>query len=375
LNPVTTEAKFDRNIIPSSVCKTIKRLNKEGFSALIVGGFLRDCLIGIKAKDYDIVTNAKPEEIRKIFKNSRIVGRRFPIVHVYDSARNFIEVSTFRSGQSISNTDGFITKDRSFGTIEQDVIRRDFTINSLYYDYSDHTIIDFLGGANDIRDKVIKPIGDPLNRFKEDPVRILRALRFQAKLDATLDKSIEEAIEINSSLLMNISPSRLFDEIIKLFHTRDNIQIMELILFYKIDRFLFTELNIDLFFRAALDNTAKRIEANRSISPIFIFAVLLWSLRVKKLKKISSSRKLNSMLVREIDKDILLKQNKLTSMPKWIKEGILDLWSMQHRMEKSKNSNILSDKRFRMAYDFLTIRSETINPNLKKTVDYWTKIQ
>jgi len=375
LNPVTTEAKFDRNIIPSSVCKTIKRLNKEGFSALIVGGFLRDCLIGIKAKDYDIVTNAKPEEIRKIFKNSRIVGRRFPIVHVYDSARNFIEVSTFRSGQSISNTDGFITKDRSFGTIEQDVIRRDFTINSLYYDYSDHTIIDFLGGANDIRDKVIKPIGDPLNRFKEDPVRILRALRFQAKLDATLDKSIEEAIEINSSLLMNISPSRLFDEIIKLFHTRDNIQIMELILFYKIDRFLFTELNIDLFFRAALDNTAKRIEANRSISPIFIFSVLLWSPRVTNLKKISSSRKLNSFIIRESDKDILLKQNKLTNMPKWIKEGILDLWSMQHRLEKPKNSSIVSDKRFRMAYDFLVLRSETINPNLKKTVDYWTKIQ
>ena len=375
MNPVTTEAKFDRNIIPSSVCKTIKRLNKEGFSALIVGGFLRDCLIGIKAKDYDIVTNAKPEEIRKIFKNSRIVGRRFPIVHVYDSARNFIEVSTFRSGQSISNTDGFITKDRSFGTIEQDVIRRDFTINSLYYDYSDHTIIDFLGGANDIRDKVIKPIGDPLNRFKEDPVRILRALRFQAKLDATLDKSIEEAIEINSSLLMNISPSRLFDEIIKLFHTRDNIQIMELILFYKIDRFLFTELNIDLFFRAALDNTAKRIEANRSISPIFIFSVLLWSPRVTNLKKISSSRKLNSFIIRESDKDILLKQNKLTNMPKWIKEGILDLWSMQHRLEKPKNSSIVSDKRFRMAYDFLVLRSETINPNLKKTVDYWTKIQ
>ena len=375
MNPVTTEAKFDRNIIPSSVCKTIKRLNKEGFSALIVGGFLRDCLIGIKAKDYDIVTNAKPEEIRKIFKNSRIVGRRFPIVHVYDSARNFIEVSTFRSGQSISNTDGFITKDRSFGTIEQDVIRRDFTINSLYYDYSDHTIIDFLGGANDIRDKVIKPIGDPLNRFKEDPVRILRALRFQAKLDATLDKSIEEAIEINSSLLMNISPSRLFDEIIKLFHTRDNIQIMELILFYKIDRFLFTELNNDLFFRAALDNTAKRIEANRSISPIFIFSVLLWSPRVTNLKKISSSRKLNSFIVRESDKDILLKQNKLTNMPKWIKEGILDLWSMQHRLEKPKNSSIVSDKRFRMAYDFLVLRSETINPNLKKTVDYWTKIQ
>ena len=375
MNPVTTEAKFDRNIIPSSVCKTIKRLNKEGFSALIVGGFLRDCLIGIKAKDYDIVTNAKPEEIRKIFKNSRIVGRRFPIVHVYDSARNFIEVSTFRSGQSISNTDGFITKDRSFGTIEQDVIRRDFTINSLYYDYSDHTIIDFLGGANDIRDKVIKPIGDPLNRFKEDPVRILRALRFQAKLDATLDKSIEEAIEINSSLLMNISPSRLFDEIIKLFHTRDNIQIMELILFYKIDRFLFTELNNDLFFRAALDNTAKRIEANRSISPIFIFSVLLWSPRVTNLKKISSSRKLNSFIIRESDKDILLKQNKLTNMPKWIKEGILDLWSMQHRLEKSKNSSIVSDKRFRMAYDFLVLRSETINPNLKKTVDYWTKIQ
>ena len=375
MNPVTTEAKFDRNIIPSSVCKTIKRLNKEGFSALIVGGFLRDCLIGIKAKDYDIVTNAKPEEIRKIFKNSRIVGRRFPIVHVYDSARNFIEVSTFRSGQSISNTDGFITKDRSFGTIEQDVIRRDFTINSLYYDYSDHTIIDFLGGANDIRDKVIKPIGDPLNRFKEDPVRILRALRFQAKLDATLDKSIEEAIEINSSLLMNISPSRLFDEIIKLFHSRDNIQIMELILFYKIDRFLFTELNNDLFFRAALDNTAKRIEANRSISPIFIFSVLLWSPRVTNLKKISSSRKLNSFIIRESDKDILLKQNKLTNMPKWIKEGILDLWSMQHRLEKPKNSSIVSDKRFRMAYDFLVLRSETINPNLRKTVDYWTKIQ
>ena len=141
MNPVTTEAKFDKNLIPSSVYKTITRLNKEGFSALIVGGFLRDCLANIKAKDYDIVTDAKPEQIRKIFKNSRIVGRRFPIVHVYDSNRGFIEVSTFRSGQSVSNDDGFITRDRSFGTIEQDVVRRDFTVNSLYYNYSDQVIL------------------------------------------------------------------------------------------------------------------------------------------------------------------------------------------------------------------------------------------
>jgi len=375
LNPVTTEAKFDKKTIPSIVCKVIKRLNKEGFSVLIVGGFLRDCLAGIKVKDYDLVTNAEPEQIRKIFKNSRIVGRRFPIVHVYDSNRGFIEISTFRSGKSVSNNDGFITRDRSFGTIEQDVVRRDFTVNSLYYDYFNHELIDFLGGANDIRDKVIRSIGDPINRFKEDPVRILRALRIQAKLGATLDKSTEDAIEINSSLLMNISPSRLFDEIIKLFHSRDNIQIIELILSYKIDRFLFTELNNDSFLRVALENTARRIEANSSISPIFIFSVVLWSLRVKNLKKISNSRKLNSLTVRESDKDILLKQNKLTNMPKWIKEGILDLWSMQHRLEKSRNSNILSDKRFRMAYDFLVLRSETINPNLKKIADYWTKIQ
>ena len=375
MNLVTTEATFDRDLIPSSVCKTIIRLNKEGFSALIVGGFPRDCLANIKAKDYDIVTNAKPEQIRKIFKNSRIVGRRFPIVHVYDSNRSFIEVSTFRSGQSVSNEDGFITRDRSFGTIEQDVIRRDFTVNALYYNYSDHTLIDFLGGANDIKDKVIRSIGNPLNRFKEDPVRILRAIRFQAKLDATLDKATEEAIEINASLLMNISPSRLFDEIIKLFHSRDNIQIIELILSYKIDRFLFTKLNNDSFLKAALENTARRIEANISISPIFIFSVLLWSLRVKKLTEITNSRKLNSLIVRQSDKDILLKQNKLTNMPKWIKEGILELWSMQHRLEKSRNSKILSDKKFRMAYDFLVLRSETINPNLRKIVDYWTKIQ
>ena len=375
MSPVTTEAKFDRNTIPSIVSETIKRLNKEGFSALIVGGFLRDSLVGIKAKDYDLVTNARPEQIRKIFKNSRIVGRRFPIVHVYYSNKIFIEVSTFRSGLSVSNDEGFITRDKSYGTIEQDVIRRDFTVNSLYYDYSNHVLIDFLGAVNDIKDKVIRSIGDPINRFKEDPVRILRALRFQAKLDAILDKPTEEAIEINSSLLMSISPSRLFDEIIKLFHSRENLQIIELILFYKIDRFLFIELNNDSFLRAALNNTASRIENNNSISPIFIFSVFLWSLRLKKLNKISKSRKLNSLIVRESDEDILFKQNKLTNMPKWIKEGILELWSMQYRLEKSRNSNILTNKRFRMAYDFLVLRSETINPNLKKTVDYWAKIQ
>ena len=138
---------------------------------------------------------------------------------------------------------------------------------------------------------------------------------------------------------------------------------------------MFTELNNDSFLRAALENTALRIEANSSISPIFIFSVFLWSLRLKKLNKISKSRKLNSLIVRESDKDILFKQNKLTNMPKWIKEGILELWSMQYRLEKSRNSNILTNKRFRMAYDFLVLRSETINPNLKKTVDYWAKIQ
>ena len=242
MTPKIIEANFDKSIIPQTVSSLIRKLNNKGFTAYIVGGFIRDCLIGASIKDYDIATDASPEQIRKLFKNSRIVGRRFPIVHVYDSGRSFIEVSTFRSGQSVTNSDGFITRDKSFGTIEQDVLRRDFTINSIYYDYSSHALIDYLGGTNDIEDKVIRSIGDPSNRFKEDPVRILRALRFQAKLDATLDKVTKEAIEINSALLMSISPSRLFDEIIKLFHSRDNVQIIELILSFKIDRFLFTEI-------------------------------------------------------------------------------------------------------------------------------------
>src|SRR5690554_3272451 len=266
------------------------KINSAGFDAYLVGGSVRDMFIGKIPKDFDVATSATPEQIRKIFRNSRIIGRRFRIVHIR-FAREIIEVTTFRSGheeqhsnqQSASSKEGILLRDNVFGTIEEDALRRDFSSNALYYDMRNNCVYDFCNGMQDIKAQRLRLIGDPVTRYTEDPVRMLRAVRFGCKLGFTLDKDTEAAISTCAPLLEKISPARLFDESLKLFCNGYAEQTFFALSEYDLIRYLFIQNELlspkkgsFKLVQAALNNSDTRIRHGKSITPIFLYAAFLW---------------------------------------------------------------------------------------------------
>ena len=199
MSPIRQSVQFDKQLLDPDALKIVKKLNKTGYEAYLVGGCIRDLLLGYEPKDFDIATNATPEQIQKLFKRSRIIGRRFKLVHIMFSARKFIEVATFRSGRSNpTSTKGMVLRDNFYGSLEDDVFRRDFTVNGLYFDIKNSQAIDYVGGLDDLKKLQIKMIGDPSERFEEDPVRMIRAVRFKAKLKATIDPNLNQSILNNA---------------------------------------------------------------------------------------------------------------------------------------------------------------------------------
>lgn len=372
---IRQKIKFDKNLIDKNAIEVIKTLNKANFEGYLVGGCIRDLLLNIQPKDFDIATNATPNQARKLFKKSILIGRRFRLLHVLFPKRHIIEVSTFRSScennKEIKNI---------YGTIEEDVFRRDFTINALYYDLSKFEIIDYVGGLEDINSLNIKMIGNIDERFVEDPVRMIRAIRFENKLSTKLSKEMELSIKHNAKLLTKISPDRLFGECIKLFHSKNSFEAFVRIDNLGILKYLFKKTMKNLFIEKALINTSSRIEENKSITPSFLFAVFLWQEYEKKLKKLNNnkSKKINTMLMKKSAESIIKEQNKQVSIPKWVARKIYETWFMQHKLENYNIKNtreVLSLPNFRMAYDFLLLRADSINPELKEQADFWTAIQ
>jgi poly(A) polymerase len=351
----------------------IQQLNANGYTALLVGGCIRDALCGMQPKDFDVATDAPLDEVKRIFRRSRIVGRRFPIAHVR-YGRNLIEVSTFR--QSVSDNiehddQGMILRDQAFGTLQEDAFRRDFSINALYFDPNSREIIDYVGGLDDLAAGRVNLIGDPAVRLAEDPVRILRAVRFANKLDFNLDPQIVELIEDSAHRLAAIPPARLFDEFLKLFLTGYGEGIWNQIRHTGIARALFPTCNPDSsLVLAAMRNTDSRIKSGLSVTPGFLVAVLLWE---------DFNARFQEKTLNDDDPAFatLRNQQQTIAIPRRFGTFAKETWMTQDRLIKRNPRTIarlIQHKRFRAGFDFLCLRAET-EVDLAESAEWWSTFQ
>lgn len=378
VEPIRQSVQFDKKRLDKNALKVVNTIYKAGFEVYLVGGCVRDLLLGLKPKDFDIATNAKPEQIHKLFKRKRLIGRRFRLVHVLFGARDFIEVATFRSGKVQTAKNGVVVRDNHYGKLEDDVIRRDFNVNALYYDIHKQEVIDYVGGLADLKAGEIHMIGDATKRFTEDPVRMIRAIRFSEKLDAKMSKEIKGAILKQASLLGNVSAARLYEECIKLFQNEYSFRVYEQLERYGLLKYLFKHTHKNDFIKKACDNTSERIKKGKPVTPAFLFAVFLWQAQNERftlIKKKQSSFRLTQMQACD---EVIIRQIKQVSMPRYLTTRMKDIWIMQSKLEKihpKKVDLLLQHRSFRIAYDFLVLRSQSINPELKKVANFWTEAQ
>ncbi|MDR4515583.1 polynucleotide adenylyltransferase PcnB [Nitrosomonas sp.] len=376
---------INRNLISPCALKVAHGLQKAGFSAFIVGGAVRDLLLGLKPKDFDIATNATPEQARGLFKRSRIIGRRFRLVHVM-CGNETVEVSTFRgplpddnavSGiKNYTDQHGRLLRDNVFGSQEEDAARRDFTLNALFYDPFSEEIHDYLDGYTDLKAKTLRIIGDPVTRYREDPVRMLRAVRLAAKLEMQIDPLTAEPIGDLAPLLQNVPPARLLDEMLKLLLSGHALSCVVDLRQRGLHHGLLPMLDVILeqplgerFITLALKNTDERIQQDKHVSPAFLFASLLWHEVLTTWNSYKNSgEKLLTALYRAIE-DVLSSQQKNIAIPRRFSATITEIWLMQPRFESlvgRKPLRLISHPRFRAAYDFMLLRSESgeMNPEL-----------
>ncbi len=387
-----SEHNISRSQISEYALKVLYRLQKSGFEAYLVGGCVRDLLLGREPKDFDVATNADPEEVRKVFRNCRLIGRRFRLAHVH-FGRDVIEVATFRgaadvqSDKQILDNEGRLLRDNVYGTIEEDVWRRDFTVNALYYNIKDFSVVDYVGGMADHKAGVLRLIGDPDTRFREDPVRMLRAVRFAVKLAFVLHPDCEKAIPKVASMLSNIPSARLYDEALKLFLSGYALQNFEMLRHYGLFRILFpaTEDSLAvedngfprLLLIKALQNSDDRISQGKTVTAYFLFAAFLWEpVRIRAKSNIVKGM-VESIAYQEAANEVIGKQLKCTSFPRHISMAMREVWSLQPKFNSrigSKPSRLITHPRFRAAYDFLLLRSETggAEPELAQ---WWSKYQ
>ncbi len=378
MKPAYQSVKFDKKLLDKDAIKVVNTIHKAGFEVYLVGGCVRDLLLGLEPKDFDIATSAKPEQVHKLFKRSRLIGRRFRLVHVLFGARDFIEVATFRTGTVQTAQNGVITRDNCYGTLEEDVVRRDFNINALYYDVHQNQVIDYVGGLKDIDDKVINMIGEAQNRFEQDPVRMIRAVRFQVKLGAKLSDEIKTCLPNQAQLLSHISPARLYEECIKLFHNEYGFEVYQQLEHYGLLQHLFGQTQKNDFIKKALLNTSARIKQNKPVTPVFLFAVFLWQAQSERFTHIKKTQKSHYLAMTQAADEVIISQIQQVSLPKWLTARMRNIWMMQAKLEARHPKHVdslLNSPRFRMAYDFLLLRSQSINPELKSVADFWTKAQ
>ena len=372
--------KIDVSKISKHALGIILSLQKNNYEAYIVGGAIRDILINQNPKDFDIATSATPEQIRKLFKKSRIIGRRFKLVHVLDG-RDIIEVSTFRAKpQEREIMANGVERDNAYGTLKEDAERRDFTSNSIYFNPTNKKLIDFYGGIDDIKNKQLAIIGIPEIRFQEDPVRILRAIRFAAKLDLSINADITSVIHKNINLLENIPYSRLFDEVMKLFLTGHALKSVILFNKFNLSKKFFpvlqsTNPSTQAFLKQGLRDTDKRIHENKSVNPGFLLAVFLWrdvNEAWEKRKKVSIN---NTVALNTAIDFVLSKQSKIFPVQKRFIVIMSEIWRLQQRFKNLNPKRIyrlLGHPRFRAAYDFLLLRNrqEEVDHDLTQ---WWIK--
>ncbi|NOX51735.1 MAG: polynucleotide adenylyltransferase PcnB [Gammaproteobacteria bacterium] len=373
-----TEHNINSSDLDDNALKVVADLHAHDFEAYLVGGCIRDLLCSVKPKDFDVATNATPEQVRSIFRRTRVVGRRFPIAHVR-FGRELIEVSTFRQGmidQVETNEQGLILKDRVFGTIEEDAFRRDFTINALYYDIREEEVLDFVGGMQDLQAKRLRFIGVPAERLAEDPVRMLRAMRFAAKLNFTLDPVLEDFMDDTADRLEEIPSARLFDEFLKMFLSGYGEAVWHLLKETPLARSLFPSCDPDSQLVAdAMRNTDERIANEQPVTPGFLVAVLLWE--DYQARRALDNPENKPALNYDIAMDTLAVQQQHIAIPRRFSIFVREVWQLQDRLvnlHPRHIQRILHHKRFRAAFDFLCLRGKT-DKTLEQRGEWWYTLQ
>jgi poly(A) polymerase len=362
-----------------------KRLKEAGFKAFVVGGAVRDLMLGIAPKDFDIATDAHPEQVKPLFRRAFVIGRRFRLVHVH-AGGEVIEVSTFRAAQGGDATDehGRLISDNVYGSQAEDAARRDFTINALYFDPETGEIWDYVGGVNDVRARRLKLIGPPVTRYREDPVRMLRAVRLAVKLGCTIEKKTAEPIPRLAGLIGNVPAARLFDEMQKLLLSGHAADTLAALRSHGLHHGLLPLLDVVLeqpggqrFIGTALAHTDARVREDRSVSPAFLFATLLWHEVLAQWvgAKDKGERALPALF--DAMDAVLSQQAERIAIPRRFEATIKEIWSLQPRFEQRAGQRpfrLLEHPRFRMAYDFLLLRAEAGEAS-RDLADWWTRFQ
>ena len=379
-----------RDRIGSCALRTCAALQEAGYKAFVVGGAVRDLILGRDPKDFDVATDATPEEVRGIFRRSRMIGRRFRIVHVL-CGRDMVEVSTFRgpaaegdAGTQVEDEHGRLLRDNVWGDQAQDATRRDFTINALFYDPSREQVWDYHGGVADLKRKRLRMIGEPVQRYREDPVRMLRAVRFAASCGLEIDGPTRKPIKALAPLLAHVPEARLYDEMLKLLLSGHAVECVKRLRKEGLHHGLLPLLDVILeqplgerFVMLALKNTDARVRAGKPVSPAFLFAALAWHEVLAAWKKIESRGVPPAPALHEAMDEVLDKQTAQLAIPRRFTADMKELWAMQPRFEQrggQRPFRLLEHPRFRAGYDFLLLRCESGEAGAVLG-DWWTSFQ
>jgi poly(A) polymerase len=360
---------IDRRNVSRHAIKVCEVLQHEGYQAYIVGGAVRDLIVGLEPKDFDVATNATPEQVRPLFRRARIIGRRFQLVHVV-FGQEIIETSTFRAPASESQAtdeNGRILRDNEFGTHAQDAARRDFTINALYYDPTTEDVIDYHQGVQDLKHRVVRMIGDPRTRYREDPVRMLRAVRFAVKLSGKIDPASEEPLQSMAGLIENVPASRLFDEMLKLLTCGHAMDCLQRLRQDGLHQGMLPLLDVVLeqpsgaaFIELALDRTDHRVRAGKTVSPSFLFAALLWHQVELRWQQLQKQGEVGIPALMQAADSVLDEQTEKLAIQKRFSADMREIWFMQPRFDRRLPKSIwrmIEQPRFRAAVDFLQLRA------------------
>jgi poly(A) polymerase len=386
------EHPISRDAISDSALKVLYRLRNAGYRAMLVGGSVRDLLLGREPKDFDVATDAHPEQIRELFRNCHLIGRRFRLAHVR-FGREIVEVSTFRAPHHVTDegdgtvVDGRIVRDNVYGTLDEDVWRRDFTANALYYDIEDFSVIDYVGGVADIQAGLIRLIGDPEKRYTEDPVRLLRAVRFAVKLGFRIHPDTERPINAMSSLLGGIPAARLFEETLKLFMGGCALQTFEQLRRHGLFGALFPQTEAvlareeggfpQMLLVRALQDTDQRIAEGKPVAPGFLIAGLLWS-PVHAAAAAHIANGLSEMEAYSLAADaVISRQIASTALPRRFTQMAREIWQLQLRFDKRQGKRperLAQHPQFRAAYDFLVLRAAS-GEGVGELAEWWTRFQ
>ena len=386
---------LNKSLISRHAMTVLKGLRHKGYDSYLVGGCVRDMLLGLEPKDFDIATNASPEQVRQSFRNGRIIGRRFKIVHVR-FGREVIEVTTYRGAPAEKHQDerihrvgeeGRLLADNVYGTLDEDAMRRDLSVNALYYDPANDEVLDYHDGLKDIKSGLLRVIGNPAERYREDPVRMLRVVRFASKLGFEIDPAASTSIDQHADLLTNVPAARLFDEVLKLFHSGSAVTTFEKLRQHGLFGYLFPATENILkseeqgfprtFLPLALKNTDKRIQQGKPVIPAFLYAVLLWE-PMRLYKEAAMAQGLNEYdSIQQAADQAIVEEIGTVAIPRRFTAQMREIWVMQYFFNQRKSRQVyrlLENRKFRAGYDFMLLRA-SVNQADPEVADWWTKIQ